>query len=110
MPTVDIYSTGKRIDSKTFRNQFMIVTEENDYGLRWEADEETGTRRGGGILVWIRTFHPPEIHFIPPGWELIVDGVMVVGKESKASARFEIEVHGKIAEIRRDDLRFICKF
>lgn len=110
MPTVDIYRGGRKIDSKNFRSQFMIVAEENEYGFRWEADEETGSKRGGGILVWIRAFRPPNIHFIPPGWELAVDGVTVVEKDSKDLTRVDIEVCGEVAEIRHGDFRFVCQF
>jgi hypothetical protein len=110
MSTVDIYRGTKKIDSKNFRSHFMIVTEENEYGFRWEADEETASRRGGGILVWIRALRPPNIHFIPPGWELVVDGVMIVEKDSKDSKRDDIQVQGEVAEMRHDDFRFVCHF
>jgi hypothetical protein len=111
MPAIDIYFANMKIDTRGFQRDFMIVAEQNGNKLRWEADEETASKKGGAIMVWIRAaLHPPEIHFVPPGWELFIDGVVVVEKDSKASARFDIEVHGKVAEIRHDDFRFVCQF
>lgn len=112
MPTVDIYRAGTKIDSRKFQRDFMIVMKRREIGLRWEADEETASKEGGGIVIWIRAgMRPPEIHFVPPGWKLIIDGVTVIGEGSVApESRFEIPIKGRTVELQHGDLSFVFQF
>lgn len=114
MPTVDIYHGETRIASRKFKTDFMIVAEVADQKvIRWEVDEESASERGGVILAWLRASgYPPEVHFVPPGWSLSVDGLSIIGASDDISpeSRFDIPIKGKIAELRHDDMSFVFQF
>lgn len=112
MATVEIYQAGTRIASKEFRTDFMIVADALDRDeIRWEADEESAAERGGVILAWIKAGEcPPEIHFVPPGWSLSIDGKLVLGTSNIEESRFDVPVVGKVAELQHGNMLFVIRF
>jgi hypothetical protein len=109
MPTVEIYQAGTRIDSKKFHTEFM-VTEMDENEVVWESDGDPVSEKGGGILVWFRGKDPPEIHFVPPRWKLIIDGVTVIGESNvDPRLRFNVPVRGTTIELHHGDLRFVFR-
>ena len=109
MPLVDIFRLGTKIDSAQFRSGFMVVQLE-DGELVWKADRETAAKESGRIVIWFRCTHPPQVHFVPPGWTLVVDGNTVVNESTRdPEARLDIPIKGRIAELHHGDLSFVFR-
>ena len=107
--TIEIYQHGTKIDTKSFTRDFVIVMDQKGDKLRWEIDGEPASKQGGSILVWVKiAMRPAEIHFIPPGWELIIDGKTIIDKNYQGRDRFDREVNGKIIEIQHNEYKFVC--
>jgi hypothetical protein len=106
MPLFEIYRGGKAIASKEFENQFFIVNELDNDVLRWEADGESRSRKGGVIHIWVQSASTtPQISFLRPDWRLTIDGVQL-------EPRFyeDIDVGGKTIELQYNDYCFVCRF
>jgi hypothetical protein len=62
----------------------------------------------GSIMIWLIVAHPPKVKFVLSGWQLIVDGVSVLGENKLGTSSIYIE--GKTAEFKYDDLSFVFQF
>ena len=113
MAIAKVYKAQTQIDSRKFSKEFMIV-EADHSEIIWSSDGEPAPRKDRieSILIWVKAGkRPPEIDFVPPEWELIVDGQTMLGKNIVTySSRTHIPVKGSIAELRYDDLRFVFRF
>ena len=107
MPTFEIYQAGQRVASKQFRGNFYIV-KELDRTLSWEADEEQGmSKRGGVFQIWVQTLSlvplKRQILFVRPDWKLSIDGV-----EMHQQYYEDVDVEGKTIELHHGDYKFVC--
>lgn len=111
MPVFEIYCSGKKIAEKRFRSNFYVVKELNEERLRWEADEEQRyQKKGGEIHIWIQTISTApvarrQILFVRPDWQLCINGTTM---EQKFYS--EVDVEGKLIELRHSDYSFCCSF
>lgn len=107
MPTVHVYLAGKRIVSKEFCSNFYVIKDLARNELFWEADDEQGSSiRAGEIHVWIqRASLAPQISFVRPDWQLVMDGVVM-----DQAFYTEVDVEGKTIELKHNDYRFVCSF
>ena len=107
MLTMHIYQAGRKVASEEFQNKFFITKEVAEDRLFWEADEEQDSSKKGGVFqIWILgASSTPMIAFIPPGWQLTIDGVML-----NQGIYEHISVRGRAVELRYGDYRFVCSF
>ena len=121
MLTINIYKSGKKIDTKSFKKNFYILKDEQ--GLYWETGEEQyekaeiardnkelgkTLRKGGVFEIWIRarlSLSPADIQLIKPDWQLIIDGIVM-----ERGVYADVYVSGKTIELVHGEYRFVCSF
>jgi len=97
------------IETFPFENSFQIVKTNNQ--LIWSIDLKPFVpslvdERGGTIAVWIKSAsHSAIINFIPPDWNLTVDGITFTGEN-----RLNYKIAGKFIELEYLDYKFSCQF
>ena len=104
MPSVKIYHSDLQIATCSFKYSFTIVKILSGE-LYWNADEDKG--KSGEINIWVQhASTKPGILFVPPDWQLIINGVEF---ESRLYDGVE-NLAGKVVELRHQDYRFIFDF
>jgi hypothetical protein len=102
MTTVTIYHNNREITTELIQHEFYIV-EDSSKQLFW-YEKKTNTTRSGEFKFWLQTVdYEPSIPFIPPEWQLIIDGIWM---EKKFYHELE-DLKGKVLELMYEDYRFV---
>jgi hypothetical protein len=110
MTKVNVYRAGTKIDSREFQGNFLIIRYDS-HKFAWGVDGESILKpvlKRGHIMIWfIAAGQPPRINFIPPKWQLSVDGAIIFEGNEVDKDRFDIPINGRVVELIHEDLSFI---
>jgi hypothetical protein len=104
--TIDIYWARKKIAFKNFIGNFYIVKDLETNELFWEADQEQRypSTRIGEFQIWIQQANSaPQISFVRPDWQLVIEGIVM-----ERAFYTEVDIAEKTVELKHEDYRFVC--